>query len=222
MPVDPALANIHPALRPRQQTLARRTNVALVYSTLRRAIRECKPAMPILMAPCGYGWYFDRFRKDGIDVVGIDIDHGAVEWARKAVTPPFTIHEGSALEMPFKDGEFDFVISNRFILHFPDEFRGKAMCELARVTRRYLLVHYDYPISFRQLGRKLRGAKEPEKDMDALPENDWRRTQRKERKLYHSREMMAAEGAPAGLVVKKLYFVWYFFSDRVYCLYEKK
>jgi len=215
----PAKKKFHPAKSPRQRTLRRRINNASVYRTMRRAIRDCKAEEPILLAPCGYGWFFERYQRDGIKFVGIDIDTLAVEHARTAITPEPKIVEGSILEMPFKDGEFDFIVSNRFLLHFPDEFRAKAIKELARVTRRYLLVHYDYPVSIRQFFRKLRGAKQPVKDTEHF--DTWRKTQRAERKLYYTREMMAAEGAIAGLTIKKLYFVAYLISDRVYCLFEK-
>ena len=216
----PRKKKFHPAKSPRQKTLRRRINNASVYRTMRRAIRECKAEEPVLLAPCGYGWFFERYQRDGIKFVGIDIDPETVRYARTAISPEPKVLEGSILEMPFKDGEFDFVVSNRFLLHFPDEFREKAIKELARVTKRYLLVHYDYPLSVRQLFRKLRGAKEPVKSTDHF--SGWRKTQRKERKLYYTREMMAAEGAKAGLSVKKLFFVCYLVSDRVYCLFEKK
>src|SRR5205814_1523443 len=107
-----------------------------------------------------------------------------------------------------------------FLLHFPDDFRAKAIKELARVAGRYLLVHYDYPISVRQFFRKIRGAKEQPKSTAHF--EGWRKTQRADRKLYYTKEMMEAEGAIAGLTVKKLYFVSYLISDRVYCLFEKK
>ena len=208
-----------PALQPRQKRLSRRINNALVYAAMRRSIRECRPATPVLMAPCGYGWFFERFRRDGIEVVGMDIVPANVAWARAAVNPPMEVHEGNILHMPFTDDQFDFVISNRFLLHFADDFRAKAIRELARVTRRHLLVHYDVPFSLRQVVRKLRGAMEPHHDPSQDP--GWKSHKRKDRKQYCTREMMDAEGALAGLKIKKLYSVCWLFSDRVYCLFEK-
>jgi SAM-dependent methyltransferase len=208
-----------PPQRPLRKRLARRVNNAIVYATIRRAIRECGADMPVLMAPCGYGWFFERFRHDGIDVVGIDIEQGNIALARAAVNPPMVVHQGDILQLPFKDGEFDFVVSQRFLLHFEDDFRAKAIRELARVARRYVLVHYDYPVSLRQWTRRLRGATTPYHD--TTQDRGWMRSKRKTRKQYCNREMMAAEGALAGLKIKKLYFVLRFLSDRVYCLFEK-
>lgn len=199
--------------------LMRRINNASVYRTIQRAIRDCKPAGPVLMAPCGHGWFFEKFRRDGIDVVGIDIESHKVDAAAAAVTPPMKVLEGSILDMPFKDGEFEFIVSNRFILHFNDEYKAKAMLELARVTKRWLLVHYDYHQSFRLWGRALKGAVVPEKDFTHY--DGYRSAKRHGRKLRYSRAMMEAEGAPAGFKVRELYFLSYLISERVYCLYEK-
>ncbi|HYG73996.1 MAG TPA: class I SAM-dependent methyltransferase [Planctomycetota bacterium] len=204
---------------PKPDRLLRRLNNYSIYQTFRRAIRDCQPKGPILLAPCGYGWFFERFRKDNMDVVGIDIEPHKVEFALKKVNPPYKVVEGNILEMPFKDGEFDFVISNRFLLHFNDDFRARAFKSLARVTGRYLLVHYDYVHSVRQFSRVLRFAEAPEKDFSQY--EGYRVWKRHGRKLRYTREMMAKEGADAGLKMKKLYFVSYLLSERVYCLYEK-
>lgn len=205
--------------QPKPEKLMRRLNNYSIYCTFRRAIKDCQPKGPILLAPCGYGWFFERFRKDNMDVVGVDIEPHKVEFALKKVDPPYKVVQANILEMPFKDGAFDFVISNRFLLHFNDDFRAKAFKALARVTGRYLLVHYDYVTSIRQWTRSLRMAQSPEKDFTSY--EGYRVWKRSGRKLRYTREMMAEEGAQAGLKIKKLYFVSYLISERVYCLYEK-
>lgn len=204
---------------PKAPGLMRRINNASVYRTILRAHRDCQPNGPVLMAPCGFGWFFEKFRRDGIDVVGIDIEQHKIDAAVKAVTPPMKVIKGNILEMPFKDGEFEFVVSNRFILHFNDEFKEKAMKELARVTKRFLLVHYDYHRSIRQWSRMLTGSVVPPKDFTKY--EGYRVWKRQGRKLRYDRKMMEAEGVPAGLKVRGLYFMSYLISERVYCLYEK-
>ena len=208
----------HPARSPSQKTLRRRINNYSIYRTVRRAIRDCNVKGPVLLAPCGYGWFFERYQKDGIEFAGIDIDAETVKHARTAIQPEPRIVEGSILEMPFKDGEFEFIVNNRFLLHFEEDFRAKSLKELARVTSRYLLVHYD-TLSIRQMLRKLRGAKKDDRKIEVI--EGWRKTQRKKRKILFDRKMMEAEGAPAGFKVKDLYYVFPLLSDRVYCLYEK-
>jgi hypothetical protein len=212
-------AEVHPLKSPRQTRWAKRINNRTVYNTIKRAFYDCKAQAPILMAPCGYGWFFDRFQRDGLEIVGIDIDPKTVAWARTAVDPSPKVYEGSALEMPFKDGQFDFTVSNRFILHFDKDFRAKAFKEYARVTRRFLLVHYDYPTSFRQLLHKIRGYNPGQRNIKEVAK--WQQTQSAGHKQIYDRAAMEAEGAAGGWRVKKLYFVCRFVSDRVYCLYEK-
>jgi hypothetical protein len=209
---------VHPTQSPRQRTLRRRINNYSIYRTVRRAIRDCEISSPILLAPCGYGWFFQRYQRDGYDIVGIDIDPQTVEDARTAISPAPRIVLGSILEMPFKDNEFDFVVNNRFMLHFDEDFRAQAFKELARVTSRFLLVHYDVG-SVRQFLRRLRGARKTERQIESI--DGWRKTQRRDRKLLFTREMMEAEGAKANFRVRKLYHVCYGLSDRVYCLFEK-
>jgi hypothetical protein len=209
-----------PVLRElKNERLIRRINNFSVYRTIVRAIRDCAPRTPVLLAPCSYGWFFEWFRRDKIDIVGVDIEAHRVEAARARLNPPAPVFTANVLEMPFKDGEFDFVVSNRFLLHFNDEFRAKAFKALARVTNKHLLVHYDYATSIRQILQKLRGTQPKEQDFSDHP--GYRIWKRRGRRLRYTREMMATEGAAAGLKIKKLYFVSYLISERVYCLYEK-
>src|SRR5882757_5965750 len=72
----------HPARSPSQKTLRRRINNYSIYRTVRRAIRDCNVKGPVLLAPCGYGWFFERYQKDHIELVGIDIDTETVKHAR--------------------------------------------------------------------------------------------------------------------------------------------
>ena len=76
---------VHPCRGPRQRRLGRRLNNWLVYRTIRKAIKESGAAGPVLMAPCGYGWFFEKFKCDGIPVVGIDLDPKTIasrNWTR--------------------------------------------------------------------------------------------------------------------------------------------
>jgi 2-polyprenyl-3-methyl-5-hydroxy-6-metoxy-1,4-benzoquinol methylase len=102
---------VHPLYSPRQRRWQRRVNNFLVYRTIRRAIGDCAVRGPVLMAPCGYGWFFDRFRRDGIQVVGVDIMPHVVQNARAAVDPPMPVFQGDIQHLPFADGRFEFVVS---------------------------------------------------------------------------------------------------------------
>ena len=217
-PEPGAAAALHPSKSARQRRLVRRINNFFVYRTIRRAIRDCGIRGAVLVAPCGYGWFFDRFRRDGIEIVGVDILPRVIVHAQMAVSPPMQVLQADIQQLPFADGQFEFILSNRFVLHFEDGFRARALREFARVTRRYLLVHYD-TTSLHQFMRRLRGFHKPDLSLDKL--QGWRKNKRKSRRLFYDREQMAAEGAGAGFTIKRLYPVFYLLSDRVYCLYEK-
>ena len=67
-------------------------------------------------------------------VAGLDLNAGMLVKARStesAVSDWITWHEGSALDLPFADGEFDAVICQQGIEFFPDLTR--AASEMARV-----------------------------------------------------------------------------------------
>jgi len=205
-------------MRRKKDGLLRTINNYSVYQTLLRAVRECEVKTPVLLAPCGYGWFFEWFKRDGVQIVGVDIEPAKVQDALAKQTGAKVI-QANILNLPFKDNEFDFVISNRFLLHFNDDFRAKAIKELARVTRRHLLVHYDYATSIRAFMRKLKSAKIEMRDFSQY--EGYRVWKRPERRLRYTREMIVREGAVANLRVARLYFVSFLISERVYCLYEK-
>ncbi len=210
--------HLHPSQRPPQRRLRRRINNYFVYRTMLRAVRDCGAERSVLMAPCGYGWFFERFRRDGVEVVGLDIEPKELEWARAAVTPPMAVVQGDIAAMPFADGQFELVVNNRFLFHFDESFRLRALRELARVARRFVLVHYD-TWSVHVLVRRLRGFRKEMLKEEEL--RGWKKRKRLERRLLYDREQMAREGAAAGLAIKRLYRVFPLISDRVYCLYEK-
>lgn len=68
-------------------------------------------------------------------VAGLDLNAGMIATARALPTPPgapIDWHEGSALELPFADGEFRVVICQQGVQFFPDPAR--ALAEMARVA----------------------------------------------------------------------------------------
>jgi SAM-dependent methyltransferase len=70
----------------------------------------------------------------GGTVTGLDLNAGMLEVARRLPLPPgLTIdwREGSAVDLPFKDGAFDVVLCQQGVQFFPD--RPKALGEMRRV-----------------------------------------------------------------------------------------
>lgn len=97
-------------------------------------------AMTVLDVGCGTGFPLielaERLGPQSV-VHGIDPWAAGLARAREKVaarnTPNVTIHEGSAVSMPFDDGVFDLIVSNLGVNNFDD--RDAAIAECHRVSR---------------------------------------------------------------------------------------
>jgi pseudaminic acid biosynthesis-associated methylase len=68
---------------------------------------------------------------------GIEIQRHCVEKA-KTFAPGIDIIEGSAFDIPFKDGFFDLVFTNNVLIHFSPNDIGAIFNEMHRVSSRYI------------------------------------------------------------------------------------
>src|SRR5215211_6048459 len=95
------------------------------------------PEERLLDVACGTGIVARRAaRRVGADgkVVGLDINEGMLEVARKAssdVRPAIEWHQGDATDMPLPDRAFDVVFCQQGLQFFPD--RSAALGEMHRV-----------------------------------------------------------------------------------------
>ncbi len=109
---------------------------------------KLEPGMRVLDVGCGSGEYCFRLGSavEGVHFTGLDIDPAFVEFATKRVTGeigyPFEEPNqangyfficGDGLELPFKDGEFDIVISHTYLTAVPDW--ACAFAEMCRVCK---------------------------------------------------------------------------------------
>ena len=63
----------------------------------------------------------------------------------RARDPELDVFEGTAFDLPFKDGRFDLVFTSGVLIHIGPDQLGAALAEMARVSRRYLLtIEYDH------------------------------------------------------------------------------
>jgi SAM-dependent methyltransferase len=86
----------------------------------------------ILEAGLGEGYGAARLADAGNTVVGIDYDAAAATHAAQAY-PQLTVVRGNVVELPFRDAEFDAVVSMQVVEHLWDQPRHVAEC--ARVLR---------------------------------------------------------------------------------------
>ncbi|MHB0856570.1 MAG: class I SAM-dependent methyltransferase [Anaerolineae bacterium] len=91
----------------------------------------------VLDVGCGNGVVTNLIHMDAV-VVGVDRSTAALRWVR---TPRV---QGDITDLPFGDGSFDVVIATEVLEHLPETVFARALQEMARVSRRHLLISVPY------------------------------------------------------------------------------
>ncbi len=86
---------------------------------------------------CGTGRLVGWLRKFGIDARGVDISKYAIELSDKSVKPYLTI--GDASNLPFKDNQFEVVITYDILERIERSKIKKVIEETVRVSNKYIL-----------------------------------------------------------------------------------
>lgn len=107
----------------------------------------------VLEVGCNVGWNLEYLRRLGIpELYGIEPQPYAVERARALFAPSrsgpsFGILQGTAFDLPFKDGFFDLAFTSGVLIHISPDTIGAALDEIYRVSRRYIVaIEYDAPV----------------------------------------------------------------------------
>ncbi len=95
---------------------------------------------------CNVGWNLRYLSACGVsEVWGVEPQRYAIERARRR-SPELTMVPGNAFELPFRDAWFDLAFTSGVLIHIGPADLGRALDELHRVTRRWLVVvEYDSP-----------------------------------------------------------------------------
>lgn len=113
------------------------------------------PPGRILDLPAGTGRLAPLLTEYAIDTFGADLSREmlgqATGYGRRAVI-------ADAVALPFPDGVFDAVVSLRFTAHLPPAVRRLALSEMARVSRRFLVVAVYDSTPWTRLRRRFRPA----------------------------------------------------------------
>lgn len=122
-----------------------------------------EPGQRYLDVGCGNGAApIHLAKKFGLNVVGVDVDPGQIQEAKRSGRPienvEFITLDG--VQLPFEDGEFDIVATNKVMHHIPDWER--AFMELQRVLAPggYLIFSdLVFPPWFARLGNQVVGSR---------------------------------------------------------------
>jgi ubiquinone/menaquinone biosynthesis C-methylase UbiE len=110
-----------------------RKTVAVIFDALRTAGIDPRETR-VLDIGCSTGILTRHYAEFFGKVVGIDIDDGAVEWARKnRAADNVSYRVGDSMDLPFLTGEFDLVTCTHIYEHVPDAQR--MLDEVHRVLR---------------------------------------------------------------------------------------
>jgi SAM-dependent methyltransferase len=134
-----------------------RKTVAVILDAA-RAVGLDPSRARLLDIGCSTGILTRHYAEHFGEVVGVDIDEGAVEWARvNRAADNVEYRVGDSLELPFADGELDLVTCTHIYEHVPDPprmldeifrvLRPGGLCYFAAENRlRFWDGHYDLPL----------------------------------------------------------------------------
>jgi pseudaminic acid biosynthesis-associated methylase len=98
----------------------------------------------VLEVGCNVGWNLEYLRRLGVDeLYGIEPQLYAVERARWR-GPQFGVVQGTAFDLPFKDGWFDLSFTSGVLIHISPETVGTALDEIYRTSNKWIAaIEYD-------------------------------------------------------------------------------
>ncbi|MEO5657280.1 MAG: class I SAM-dependent methyltransferase [Nitrospiria bacterium] len=126
------------------------------------ARRMGDPVRDGLDLPCGTGRILPLLSAQQIRVVGADLSHEMMEIARRKSLDGSGSLRGlvrcEAERLPFPDDGFDVVFSIRFLFHLPTDVRRRAVREMARVSRRWVILDYRHRYTLKYAIKRLQWA----------------------------------------------------------------
>lgn len=107
-------------------------------------LSELPRNLSVIDIPFGTGRFVPYYLEFGYQVHGLDASEDMLEAAKVALGDQYErckTRTGNAAALPYEDGEFDLVVSTRFlrdIILFKDAL--KMLSEMARVTSKYAII----------------------------------------------------------------------------------
>ncbi len=99
----------------------------------------------VLEVGCNVGWNLVYLTRVGVpELYGVEPQRYAVERARQRC-PDFGVLQGTAFDLPFRDGFFDMVFTSGVMIHIGPQELPLALDEIYRCSRRWIVaIEYDH------------------------------------------------------------------------------
>lgn len=172
------------------------------------ALESTEGVRSVLDLPCGTGRFTGDLAGLGYSVVGSDISREMMGVARRRLAEVAGISgymQADAERLALADGAVDCVISIRFLFHADSAARVRMVREMARVSRRWLILDYRHKYSYRYVSWRFRRAL-------GLTDKPFDRV---------SRSGLERECQDAGVDVRRVIAVTRVFSDKWVVVCEK-
>ncbi len=103
------------------------------------------PSGRVLEVGCNIGLQLQLLHRanPGLELHGLEPQPYALARAR-ALSPGMEFHQGNAFALPFPNRSFDLVMTHGVLIHIHPDDLPKAITEIHRVSRRYILCHEYY------------------------------------------------------------------------------
>ena len=103
---------------------------------------ERLPTGRVLEVGCNIGLQLRLLQRanPGLEFHGLEPQEYAIARARE-LSPDMTFHQGTAFALPFPDDSFDLVMTHGVLIHIHPNDLPKALREIVRVSRRFVLAH---------------------------------------------------------------------------------
>lgn len=147
----------------RAQNYDKRRNKQEWWHVEQREMKSLLETLPrglkVVDIPFGTGRFVPYYAELGYDIYGLDSSDHMIGAAKSALGDLFdgcTTSVGDAADLPFADGEFDLLVSTRFLRDIIVFSHAKrTLAEFARVTSKYAII---------QLGNAAKGHEMPADD----------------------------------------------------------
>src|SRR5262245_65502985 len=130
---------------------------------LAQLLRQCQLTnSTVLDVPCGYSRFASLYTRLGITAIGADVSYDMAHLA--AASHARHGREcwlcADVLALPFTDSVFDSVLCIRLLHHrYSDTERQRILCELARVSRRFVIISFYRSTLLHTMARHWRGSR---------------------------------------------------------------